>query len=95
VGSLTVAELDSSAAPVVMRRIAGSRTDRLVLVLQLIVQGTRLVRQLEEEVAVERVVDSLVESSEEDGRRGSDDGEDFDFKGNLDNWYAFLTRLYQ
>ena len=94
-GSLTVAELDSSAAPVVMRRIAGSRTDRLVLVLQLIVQGTRLVRQLEEEVAVERVVDSLVESSEEDGRRGSDDGEDFDFKGNLDNWYAFLTRLYQ
>jgi len=49
------------------------------------VQGTRLVRQLEEEVFAERMVDSLVESSKEDGRRGSDDGEDFDFEGNLDN----------
>jgi len=68
-----------------MRRIAGSRTDRLVLALQLIVQGTRLVRQLEEEVAAEGMVDSLVELSEEDGRRGSNDGEDFDFEGNLDN----------
>ena len=84
-GSLIVAELDSSAAPVVMRRIAGSRTDRLVLALQLIVQGTRLVRGLKEEITAERMVDSLVESSEEDGRRGSDDGEDFDFEGNLDD----------
>ena len=69
-----------SAAPVVMRRIVGSRTDCLVLALQLIAQGTRLVRVLEEEVFAEGMVDSLVESSEEDGRRGSDDGEDFDFE---------------
>ena len=68
-----------------MRRIAGSQTDRLVLALQLIVQGTRLVRQLEEEVAAEGMVDSLVELSEEDGHRGSNDREDFDFEGNLDN----------
>ena len=73
------------AAPVVMRRIVGSRTDRLVLALQLIAQGTRLVCVLQEEVSAEGMVDSLVESSEEDGRRGSDDGEDFDFEGNLDN----------
>ena len=72
------------AAPVVMRRIVGSRTNRLVLALQLIAQGTRLVRVLNE-VSAEGMVDSLVESSDEDGRRGSDDGEDFDFEGNLDN----------
>jgi len=68
-----------------MRRIVGSRTDRLVLALQLIAQGTRLVRALNEEVSAEGMVDSLVESSEEDERWGSDDGEDFDFEGNLDN----------
>jgi len=68
-----------------VRRIAGSRTDQLVQALQLIVQGTRLVRGLEEEVATEVMVDSLVESPKEDGRRGSDDGEDFDFEGNLNN----------
>ena len=84
-GSSIVADLDTLAAPVVMRRIVGSRTDRLVLALQLIAQGTRLVRVLEEEVSVEGMVDSWVESSKEDGRRGSDDGEDFDFEGNLDN----------
>ena len=84
-GSSIVAELDTSAAPVVMRQIVGSRTDRLVLALQLIAQGTRLVRVLEEEVSAEGMVDSLVESSEEDERRGSNDGEDFDFEGNLNN----------
>jgi len=68
-----------------MRRIVGSWTDRLVLALQLIAQGTRLVRVLEEEVSAEGMVDSWVESSKEDERRGSDDGEDFDFEGNLDN----------
>jgi len=68
-----------------MRRIVGSRTNHLVLALQLIAQGTRLVRVLKEEVSAEGMVDSLVESSEEDERRGSDDGEDFDFEGNLDN----------
>ena len=68
-----------------MRRIAGSRTDQLVLALRLIVQGTRLVCGLEEEISAERMVDSLVELSEEDGRWGSDDGEDFDFEGNLNN----------
>jgi len=78
-------ELDTSAAPVVMRWIVGSRTDRLVLALQLIAQGTRLFRVLEEEVSAEGMVDSLAESSEEDERRGSDDREDFDFEGNLDN----------
>jgi len=53
--------------------------------LQLIAQGTRLIRVLNEQVSAEGMVDSFVESSEEDERRGSDDGEDFDFEGNLDN----------
>ena len=60
----------------------------MILALQLIAQGTRLVRELEQEITAEGMVDALVEdveSSEEDGRRGSDDGEDFDFEGNLGN----------
>jgi len=52
-------------------------------------QGCDLVRQLQQELDAEGMVNSLVEEevvlSEEDGRRGSNDGEDFDFEGNLDN----------
>jgi len=68
-----------------MNRIVGSRTDWLILALQLMAQGTRLVWVLEEELVAERMVDSLVESSEESGLPGSDNGEDFDFEGNLNN----------
>jgi len=72
----------------VMLRVAGGRTDQLILVLQLIQRGTRLVCELGQEIVTEGMVNALVEdvkSSKEDGHRGSDDGENFDFEGNLND----------